>query len=117
MNKYIQAIQLPTRKDQDYTKKLAYTSGWGDTAVFPYSETRNPSDVPKKIAVEIVPHDAKLCREEGFGSDCDNCEHESIICTYGVKHFNSSFVESTCPGDSGGKFSNIEYHGVIFICT
>jgi len=107
MTDFIHPILLPTKKDQDYEKELAYTSGWGTTAIVYHPVYGiigiNSSDVPKQAKVEVLPHDATACRENGFDSQyCNFCDHEAMICTYGVKKFNSTVVEDACQGDSGG---------------
>ena len=61
------------------------------------------SDVPKKVLVKGVAHDSEVCSNQGFKrSMCRHCEHEAILCTYGVKYYNATIVEDACNGDSGG---------------
>ena len=64
------------------------------------------SDVPKKVMVKGVAHDSNVCKAHGFASRmCLHCEHEAILCTYGVKRYNKTLMEDACTGDSGGMYS------------
>ena len=93
--------------DQDYTNMTLWTSGWGFTRVlknlFKELQMDGSSDVPKKVLVKGVAHDSEVCSNQGFKrSMCRHCEHEAILCTYGVKYYNATIVEDACNGDSGG---------------
>ena len=110
----IQPIALPEKSDQDYNGKLLFTAGWGYTKVLmgkkSYWGNRLNYDgmgnVPKKIIVKTLVHDANSCRKQGFfpGFEhfCEHCGLDVVLCTYGMKHFNRTIVEDACQGDSGG---------------
>ena len=110
--KSIQPIALPAMPDQDYTNKQLWTSGWGNTRVSKGVEfdgieklmMSRSSDVPKKVPVKGVAHDAEVCNNQGYQYLCRHCEYEAILCTYGINHFNQTIVEDACTGDSGGIF-------------
>ena len=109
----IQPIALPAKSDQDYNGKSLLTAGWGYTKVLRKKtfrgnelKTDGASDVPKKVIVMAVVHDANSCRKQGFfpGVEdmCKHCGLDVVLCTYGKKHFNKTIVEDACTADSGG---------------
>jgi len=109
----IQPIALPEKSDQNYKGKSLLTAGWGYTKVLrektPWGNELIPdvsSNVPKKVIVMAIVHDANSCKNQGFfpGAQdmCKHCGLDVVLCTYGKKHFNRTIVEDACGGDSGG---------------
>ena len=101
----IQPICLPTMGDQDYSKSLVFTSGWGYTKVYQdkmtgKSRTGMNSVTPKKVTLEVI--DYKTCRDLYSLRGCKHCKQDTVLCTYGVNPFNKTVKEDACQGDSGG---------------
>ena len=107
----IQPICLPTDPDQDYSKSLVFTSGWGYTKVYQDKLTGNSrsgmnSVTPKKVTLEVI--DYKTCRDLNLSSKgCKHCKEETVMCTYGVNPFNKTVKEDACQGDSGGTLDSL----------
>ena len=84
-----------------YTKVLREKTPWGNELIPDVS-----SNVPKKVIVMAVVHDANSCKNQGFfpGAQdmCKHCGLDVVLCTYGKKHYNRTIVEDACGGDSGG---------------
>ena len=118
----IQPIALPEKSDQDYNGQLLFTAGWGYTKVLMEKKRKwgnllnydGMSNVPKKITVKALVHDANSCRNQGFfpGFEhmCEHCGLDVVLCTYGTKHFNRTIVEDACQADSGGIYSILTFN-------
>ena len=117
LTKHIQPICLPPTQPiliNFYDNQLVYASGWGDTELIRYGTGpteytyRKPTYFPKRANLKIVPitecaqNYSTTIYEKAFEG------HElklTLFCALGVK-YNTSFVEDTCKGDSGGTTIN-----------
>ena len=84
---------------------VIYVSGWGSTSLIDTPDgikgTRS-SDVPKRVRLTLT--SKRQCNRFRNGMNCDYCAKKSMLCGYGTRLFNSTIIEDSCAGDSGGKF-------------
>ena len=103
---HIRPVCIPLKKDQDYTNKEVWVSGWGNTKLGlkgGKTEYQKSGEVPKRV--KLVVRDEKTCEDISFseiGVNCEYCGRPTMICAYGVERFNATVNTDTCLGDSGG---------------
>ena len=83
---------------------VIYVSGWGSTSLIDTPDGikgARSSDVPKRVRLTLT--SKRQCNRYRNGMNCDYCAKKSMLCGYGTRLFNSTVIEDSCAGDSGGK--------------
>ena len=96
---------MPTSYGENNEKGVIYVSGWGSTSLIDTPDGiqgARSSDVPKRVRLTLT--SKRQCNRYRNGMNCDYCNKKSMLCGYGTKLFNSTIIEDSCAGDSGGKF-------------
>ena len=91
------------------TKGYPHTSGWGNTKLIEDEDGKikgvSLSDVPKRVELSLTSENECDLKDMRM---CDYCSRDAMLCAYGIKHFNTSVVEDSCGGDSGGNIVSFD---------
>ena len=89
-----------------------FVSGWGLTSLTGnilsgkyQADQKSSSDIPKVIQVESLTK--YRCKFNRFSKGCKYCEEKYTFCAAGTELINSSVIEDSCQGDSGGNIKCI----------
>ena len=85
------------------TKGYPYVSGWGTTKLIEDDGEVvgvTSSGVPKRVQLSLTTEDQ--CSLKKNRMNCDYCDRNEMLCAYGLRLFNTTVMEDSCGGDSGG---------------
>ena len=86
------------------TKGYPYASGWGTTKLIEDADGEvvgvSSSNVPKRVQLSLTSEDQ--CSLKKNRMNCDYCDRDEMLCAYGLRLFNTTVMEDSCGGDSGG---------------
>ena len=86
------------------TKSYPYASGWGSTKLIEDADGEvvgvSSSNVPKRVQLSLTSENQ--CNLKKNRMNCDYCDRDEMLCAYGLRLFNTTVMEDSCGGDSGG---------------
>ena len=84
-------------------KGYPYASGWGTTKLIELGVEVvgvSSSNVPKRVQLSLTSENQ--CNLKKNRMNCDYCDRDEMLCAYGLRLFNTTVMEDSCGGDSGG---------------